>query len=239
MHDIFQPGLVRGSGTTSFDPEKSYFFVETPDYTPSEGKSGWRVYLRACCFIHEQPQGQSPSRELGSQQPQQPQELGSQGQSQCVDLRRFIVVKKTGMPANAKAWDPPKGQMEGKDAMKHPRTALLKLLEGNVKREVEEESRIRSLKGLEYTGLVLQGTESNYPKNTFFQYHIFRAQVATKEWMRSSSELDWCRAHPAAHARMKRDYREKDALSWYSPSDTKLIGKWAPKLVIMYLKNMA
>ena len=218
MHDIFQPGLVRGSGTTSFDPEKSYFFVETPDYTPSEGKSGWRVYLRACCFIHEQPQ--------------QPQ-----GQGQCVDLRRFIVVKKTGMPANARAWDPPKGQLEGKDAMKHPRTALLKLLEGNVKREVEEESRIRSLKGLEYTGLVLQGTESNYPKNTFFQYHIFRAQVATKEWMRASSELDWCRAHPAAHARMKRDYREKDALSWYSPSDTKLIGKWAPKLVIMYLKS--
>jgi hypothetical protein len=215
MHDIFQPGLVRGSGTTSFDPEKSYFFVETPDYTPSAGKSGWRVYLRACCFIHESPQ-----------------------EGQCVDLRRFIVVKKTGMPANAKAWDPPKGQMEGKDAMKHPRTPLLKLIEGNIRREVEEESRIRSLKGLEYTGLVLEGVESNYPKNTFFQYHIFRAQVATKEWMRASSELDWCRAHPAAHARMKRDYREKDALSWYSPSDTKLIGKWAPKLVIMYLKSI-
>jgi hypothetical protein len=224
MHDIFQPGLVRGSGTTSFDPEKSYFFVETPDYTPSAGKSGWRVYLRACCFIHEQPEGP---------QGQSPQE------TPCVDLRRFIVVKKTGMPANAKAWDPPKGQMEGKDAMKHPRTPLLKLIETNIKREVEEESRIRSLKGLEYTGLVLEGVESNYPKNTFFQYHIFRAQVATKEWMAASSELDWCRAHPAAHARMKRDYREKDALSWYSPSDTKLIGKWAPKLVIMYLKNMA
>jgi hypothetical protein len=220
MHDIFQPGLIRGSGTTSFDPEKSYFFVETPDYTPSAGKSGWRVYLRACCFIHEQPQGQSPQ------------------ETSCVDLRRFIVVKKTGMPANAKAWDPPKGQMEGKDAMKHPRTPLLKLIETNIKREVEEESRIRSLKGLEYTGLVLQGTESNYPKNTFFQYHIFRAQVTTKEWMAASSELDWCRAHPAAHARMKRDYREKDALSWYSPSETKLIGKWAPKLVIMYLKGI-
>jgi hypothetical protein len=216
MHDIFQPGLVRGSGTTSFDPEKSYFFVETPDYTPSAGKSGWRVYLRACCFIHEIPE-----------------------EGQCVDLRRFIVVKKTGLPANGKAWDPPKGQMEGKDAMKHPRTPLLKLIETNIKREVQEESRIRSLKGLEYTGLVLEGVESNYPKNTFFQYHIFRAQVATKEWMAASSELDWCRAHPAAHARMKRDYREKDALSWYSPSDTKLIGKWAPKLVIMYLKNMA
>ncbi len=218
MHDIFQPGLVRGSGTTSFDPEKSYFFVETPDYTPSAGKSGWRVYLRACCFIHEQP------------------EQSEEGK--CVDLRRFIVVKKTGMPANGKAWDPPKGQMEGKDAMKHPRTPLLKLIETNIRREVQEESRIRSLKGLEYTGLVLQGTESNYPKNTFFQYHIFRAQVAPKEWMAASSELDWCRAHPAAHARMKRDYREKDALSWYSPSDTKLIGKWAPKLVIMYLKSV-
>jgi len=55
--------------------------------------------------------------------------------------------------------------------------------------------------------------------------------------MAASSELDWCRTHPKAFARMTRDKREKDALSWYSPSETKLMGKWTPKIVALYLKN--
>jgi hypothetical protein len=56
--------------------------------------------------------------------------------------------------------------------------------------------------------------------------------------MAAAAELDWCRAHPAAHARMSRDKREKDALAWYSPSDTKIMGRWSPRIVIMYLKNV-
>ena len=216
MHDIFQPGLVRGSAKMPYDPKKAYFYVETPDFTTSGGQQGWRVYLRACCFMHEEPEEEG----------------------RCVDFSRFLVVKRTGRPANGREWEPPKGQMEGKDAMKHPRTSIVSLLQGNIKREVYEEARVSSLKGLEYTGLAFEGREPDYPPNTFFQYHIFRAQVTTKEWMRASSELDWCRAHPLAHARMKRDFREKDALGWYSPSDTKLMGKWTPKIVALYLKNM-
>ena len=109
----------------------------------------------------------------------------------------------------------------------------------NIKREVFEEARIKQVKGLEYTELCIEGREADYKPNTFFQYHCFRAQVTPKEWMRASKELDWCRMHPLAFARMKRDMREKDALAWFSPSETRLMGKWTPKIVMAYLKNYA
>jgi 8-oxo-dGTP pyrophosphatase MutT (NUDIX family) len=156
---------------------------------------------------------------------------------QCIDPLRFIVVKRTGKPANGKEWEPPKGQMEGKDGLAHPRTSLVKIMADNIKREVYEEARITTVKGLEYTGLVFEGKEPDYPPNTFFQYHIFRAQVTPKVWMAASSELDWCRNHPKAFARMSRDKREKDALAWYSPSETKLMGKWTPKIVALYINS--
>jgi 8-oxo-dGTP pyrophosphatase MutT (NUDIX family) len=214
MHDVFQSGLVRGSAHMPYDPEKAYFYVETPDFTPSGGSQGWRVFLRACSFMHEVP-----------------------AEGECIDYTRFLVVKRTGKPANRKEWEPPKGQMEGKDGLSHPRTHLVKIMADNIKREVYEEARITTLKGLEYTGLVFESREPDYPPNTFFQYHIFRAQVTPAVWMKASAELDWCRAHPKAFARMSRDKKEKDALSWYSPSETQLMGKWSPKIVALYLKN--
>jgi ADP-ribose pyrophosphatase YjhB (NUDIX family) len=191
----------------AYDPEKAYFYVEHPT-------EGWRVYLRACCFLHEKPE-----------------------EGRCVDMSRFLVVKRAGAPENGKSWEPPKGQMEGKDAMRHPRTPVIRLLEENVKREVAEESRVQRLEGLEHTGLVFQGRESNYPPNWYFQYHIFHAIVKPKEWLAAAEELAWYREHPKAFARLRRDHREKDALTWFSPSDTKLMGKWSPKLVAMYLSR--
>jgi hypothetical protein len=44
---------------------------------------GWRVFLRTVCFIHQEGKPD-----------------------------RFVVLKKTGMDANANAWEAPKGQME-------------------------------------------------------------------------------------------------------------------------------
>jgi hypothetical protein len=48
---------------------------------------GWKDTLRACTFIHE----------IGNPDP-----------------KRFLVVKRYGANADTKAWEPPKGQMEGK-----------------------------------------------------------------------------------------------------------------------------
>ena len=204
--DVFQPGLIRGGANLPFDPVKTYFYVEHPT-------EGWRVYLRSACFIHEYPT----------------QAVGGN----CLDMNSFLVVRRAGSQSNEKAWEPPKGQAEFKD--QDPKKSILENLKVNVRREVAEESRVQRLIGLRHTKIVFQGREKDYPPNHYFQYHIFQALVYPKEWMRASSELDWYRAHPAAFARLRRDKREKDALAWYSPSEHKLMGKWSPKIVALYL----
>lgn len=202
--NVHQPGLRRGAERLAFAPHKRYFYVEHPE-------EGWRVYLRACCFIHE------------TNQP---------------DPRRFLVVKRFGAQASSKAWEPPKGQMEGKDGLAHPDWSILDLLTENVHREVEEEAKITNFSKLTYTGLVLQSAEKDYPDNHFFQYHIFTAQVTPEEIQNASAEFTWLNEHPAAFARLRKDKREKDALAWYDPHKTKLMGKWSPSLVVLYLQNM-
>lgn len=207
--NVFQEGLLRGSERLAFDPEKEYFYVQHPT-------EGWRVYLRSVCFMHEMPVEGATS----------------------IDPTRFLVVKKSGTPVQSHSWEPPKGQMEGKDGMRHPKQSVLELLQTNVKREVAEESRIETLRGLHYTGLVFQGVERDYPPNTFFQYHIFNAFVPKKTTMDAMAKLEWYRTHPAAFQRLRRDKREKDMLRWYSPSETPISTRWAAKIVGLYLKHM-
>jgi len=200
--DIFQPGLIRGQEFLPYDPSKGYFYVEHP-------VEGWRVFLRAVCFIHEEGAHYDPAR--------------------------FMVVKRTGASLGGKSWEPPKGQMEGKDALKHPRTPVLELLKQCVRREVEEEAHINKLNELEHTGLVLQAIEPDFRPNTYFQYHIFRALAPVKSIQRGLNWFTWLIDHPRFFARMKRDKKEKDALTWFDPVATKLMGRWSPKLVPMYI----
>jgi hypothetical protein len=125
--------------------------------------------------------------------------------------------------------------MEGKDALKHPRTSVLDLLKQCVRREVEEEAHINKLNNMEHTGLVLQAIEPDFMPNTYFHYHIFRAQAPLKSIQRGLNWFTWLKAHPRFFARMKRDKKEKDALTWFDPAATKLMGRWSPKLVPMYI----
>ena len=234
IKNVFESGLTRGGENLQFDPEKKYAYVEHPT-------EGWRVYLRSCCFIHEKPNAKSVRHQAGDflSNERNPQQKPTKSSGECIDTDKFIVVKRTGDPSNTKAWEPPKGQMEYKDMEKHNKLPIINLLKENVRREVAEESRIQTLFGLRHTGLVFQGREKDYPPNTFFQYHMFQALVSPTEWRRASQELDWYRAHPLAFARLRRDKREKDAIDWYSPSDHKLMGKWSPKIVALYLSKEA
>jgi 8-oxo-dGTP pyrophosphatase MutT (NUDIX family) len=202
IFDVFQPGLIRGSEHLPYDPVKAYFYVEHPT-------EGWRVYLRACCFIHEQ--------------------------GAHFDAKRFLVVKRTGANPGAKAWEPPKGQMEGKDALKHPRTPVLRLVEENVRREVWEEAHIGKLVNLHHTGIILQDREPDYPPNHYFQYHIWQAYTPPSEITKAVTWFEWLEEHPKAFARMKRDKKEKDELRWFDPRETKMMGRWSPRIVPMYL----
>ena len=171
---------------------------------------GWRVYMRACVFLYEK----------GGPQ----------------DKQRFLVVKKTGKGHKAKAWEPIKGQMEGRDGL--PRgEKLLRLMANNVKREVMEEGKIEHITGLRYTGLAYQGQEPDYPANHYFQYHIFTAEVSSQQLQKAADKLAWYREHPDAFQRLEGVKREKDEFAWFNPATTKLMGRWAPGIVALYLAN--
>ena len=200
IKDVFQRGLNRGAARLPFAPHKRYFYVEHPE-------EGWRVYLRACTFIHEE--------------------------GMPFDSQRFLVVKRTDGSADAATWEPPKGQMEAKDTSRGK--SVRQLLVENVHREVEEEAKIRKIHDLHHTGLIFQRSEKDYPPNTFFQYHVFQAFTPSSEIEKALAEFAWIQEHPLAFARFRKDNREKDALAWFHPRHTKLMGRWSPSIVAMYL----
>jgi len=171
---------------------------------------GWRVFIRNVAMLHED---------------------GVE-----FDAQRFLVVKATGSTPSSYAWEPPKGQMEGKDGLEKSNKHLLKLMATALMREVEEESKIKTVKNLQYTGLVLQSSENDYPANTFFQYHIFNGTVPSKEIKEADEKFEWYKEHPAAFKKLKKDYTEKDAIAWFDPKKTRLFGRWSPSIVALYLQ---
>jgi hypothetical protein len=203
--NVFEPGLIRGAAKLDFAPHKRYFYVEHPI-------EGWRVYLRAACFVHE---------------------AGAP-----FDPQRFLVVKRYGADPATKAWEPTKGQMEGKDA-KPEGAPLIQLMAENVRREVYEESKIDKIHNLRYTGLVVQSREPDYPKNHYFQYHIFQAVAAPQVIGAAHQKFKWLNEHPAYFSKLRADKREKDALRWYDAKETRLMGRWSPSIVALYLQQAA
>jgi hypothetical protein len=92
------------------------------------------------------------------------------------------------------------------------------------------------VKNLQYTGLVLQSSETDYPPNTFFQYHIFNGTVPSKEIKEADEKFEWYKEHPAAFKKLKKDYTEKDAIAWFDSKKTRLFGRWSPSIVALYLQ---
>jgi hypothetical protein len=111
-------------------------------------------------------------------------------------------------------------------------------MEANVKREVEEEAKVRNILALHHTGLVLQSQENDYPENHYFQYHIFQGFVTAQEVSAAAAEFEWLREHPAAWERMRKDKREKDDLAWFHPKYTEMMGRWSPTILTMYLADV-
>jgi 8-oxo-dGTP pyrophosphatase MutT (NUDIX family) len=173
-------------------------------------EEGWRVYLRSACFLHE---------------------LFKPFQAD-----RFLVVKRTGAETDKASWEAPKGQMEGKDAGRDTaRQSIEQLLKENIRREVEEEAKISRVRELNHTGLVLQSVEPDFPPNTYFQYHIFSGYVHPLQIEKAFNEFLWLADHPDAFRRLRSDRREKDDIGWYNEGTKKMMGRWSPTLVKMYL----
>ena len=165
---------------------------------------GWRVYLRSAAFLY------------------------SQG-----GPRRFLVVKRWGA-RKGPAWEPPKGQMEGKEL--RGRSIYQALLE-NIRREIAEEAHITTSIPLRHTGLVFQSQETSYPSHHFFQYHIFEAEITSTQLAQSEETFAWMKQHPKAVERWTRDRKEKDAVAWFDPKTTRLNPRWCPDIVALYLQQ--
>lgn len=174
-------------------------------------EEGWRVYLRSACFVHE---------------------AGAPFQ-----VDRFLVVKRTGGDPEKKSWEPPKGQMEGRDSGKSTGKAksVMQLLKTNIRREVAEEAKVEGLRGLHHTGIVLQAVEPDFPPNTYFQYHVFQAFAMAEAVQKAMEEFAWFEEHPEAFRRLRADRREKDGLGWFNEGTKKLMSRWSPTIVRQYL----
>ena len=169
-----------------------------------------RVYIRNVAFLHEEGN---------------------------TDKMRFLVVKDTGSSSSSYAWEPPKGQMEAKDGLEKSKKPLLKRMAAAMKREIEEEAKINILKNIQYTGLVVQSREPDYSENTYFQYHIFRADVPPTTIKTAFEKFAWFKEHPAAFKHLKNDNKEKDEIAWFDPKSTRLYGRWSPSIVALYLQD--
>lgn len=172
---------------------------------------GWRVYLRSCIFLHPVNEPFRPSH--------------------------FLVVKRRGAQYRTATWEPPKGQMEGKD-MRRSGRSVMDLLRENVQRETEEESHITSIQRIRHTGLVFQSYEADYPANTFFQYHIFQGFLTPQQIQQSFDTFEWIKEHPKAFDRWRRDRKEKDAVAWFQPRTTPLNPRWCPDIAALYLQHV-
>lgn len=173
---------------------------------------GWRVYLRSCVFLHTLMEPFHPMH--------------------------FLVVHDRKKRMSSPAWEPPKGQMEGKELMGGKRKSVIDLLKDNVLRETEEESHITQVEGLRHTGLVFQSQETSYPANHYFQYHIFQGFLTQEQIKQSYDTFDWIKEHPAGFERWKRDRKEKNAVAWFNPRTTRLNPRWCPDIAALYIKQM-
>jgi len=170
---------------------------------------GWRVYLRSCIFLH-------PTTEKFNNQ-------------------HFLVVKDRKKRASSAAWEPPKGQMEGKEITANKHKPILQLLIENVLRETDEESHITEVKRVKHTGLVFQSQETDYPEDTYFQYHIFQGFITPEQITQSFTTFEWIKAHPKGFERWKRDRKEKDKVDWFHPRTTRLNIRWCPDIAALYI----
>ena len=227
LFDVFQKGLVRGSAHLPHDPKKAYAYVEHP-------VEGWRVYLRSCVFLHPHPHPHF--LEKSAQKSQNIEKSAQKSQKTYSNPQHFLVVKRRRAHHTSAAWEPPKGQMEGKE-INGSRKPILELLKENVLRETEEEAHITSVQHLTHTGFVFQSQETDYPRNHFFQYHLFQGLITQEQVDQSFDTFEWIKEHPKGFERWSRDRKEKDAVAWFDPKTIRLNPRWCPDIVALYLQH--
>ncbi len=140
--------------------------------------------------------------------------------------KEIVVVREWGSKSNQGVWEPPKGQMEWKEFADSgvrkgtdiTKEKLIRFMREGVLREVREEAKIMP-EELRNLRMLPHAYSESFPEagpNALFRYQFWEASLndlrpARKRIHDLVSNKDWTAILPA-------DVKEKDDVSWWSPS---------------------
>jgi len=133
-----------------------------------------------------------------------------------------------------KEYEPPKGQMEWKEAKMYDavpnksvtETQLLTMMKAAVIREIGEEAKFtkQELKHVEPLPLVYEQSFKGAPLSTDrFRYQFWTATVSEASMKKAQARVQELLDNPEHTKTLKPDLREKDGLIWWNPSSPE---KW-------------
>ena len=173
-------------------------FPSGKEYLYIQQPSGERVFIRNILFIH--PPG---------------------------DEKTIAVVHEWGKNPK-KEYEPPKGQMEWKEAKGAipnkavPATKLTTMMTAAVIREIGEEAKFlkSELKDVRPIPLEYEQSFEGAPlKTDRFRYYFWSATVTEASMKRAQERIQALVDDPEGTKLLKPDLREKDGLMWWKPTN--------------------
>ena len=175
-------------------------FPSGKEYLYIEQPSGERVFIRNILFIHLQG-----------------------------DPTTIAVVHEWGKNPK-KEYEPPKGQMEWKEAKMYGATPhqsvtekqLMTMMKAAVIREIGEEAKFTKteLKLVHPLPLVYEQSFKGAPlKTDRFRYQFWSAMVTETSMKKAQERIQQLVDDPEGTKLLKPDLKEKDGLIWWKPSD--------------------
>jgi hypothetical protein len=62
--------------------------------------------------------------------------------------------------------------------------------------------------------------------------------VTPQQIQQSFDTFEWIKEHPKGFERWRRDRKEKDAVAWFTPKETRLNPRWCPDIAALYLQHI-
>jgi len=145
------------------------------------------------------------------------------------DEKTIALVHEWGKNPK-KEYEPPKGQMEWKEAKLYgavpnqqvSETKLMMMMKAAVIREIGEEAKFlkSELRNVQPLPLVYeQGFKGAPLKTDRFRYQFWTATVSQASMKKAQERIQQLVEDPEGTKLLKPDLREKDGLMWWNPSD--------------------
>lgn len=145
------------------------------------------------------------------------------------DEKTIALVHEWGKNPK-KEYEPPKGQMEWKEAklygavpnQKVTETNLMRMMKAAVIREIGEEAKFlkTELRNVQPLPMVYEQTFKGAPlKTDRFRYQFWAATVSQASMKKAQERIQQLVEDPEGTKLLKPDLKEKDGLLWWNPSD--------------------